>query len=486
MRVFQVNSLMIPSPIVALIVTGVLAPAANPPQQGIGFGEGVQLPSFTGAADHATVAANHRGDVCAAYQTEIAGNRHQVEVTIAQWLAPGQWNSGGSLHFLLGDAGLDRFGFGDDNCHKPDVTALEDGSFLVAWPRFSQSHRELGRIEGTRIYVRDSGGVLLPAPILEEAGPGEGHVLVAAVNSGDAGVMPDLAPSAGDVVVLAYADEESVTIGANGDFYREYSVRLLRMDWAIGPSGPGFTTGPWTVATGVPMDNEWWNPYFGGLILPDVVLDDLDNVVVAWERFELAGHPGGGGSDYGEIVVQRVESLSSATPLTLLDETRFVAANPERTQRRPNLATSHADAVNHVLVSWADFFDWPQHDRVEFQEIQYPSTNDVGLALPQPRYWQANAQRDEGRPVPLLLPGRPHCFADRSYSTGRELPAASDATQRMVRLPKAIQWPLRPAVASAATPDPLGGIVDTLFLTYEGADVNDPDAFRTYLAIYRL
>lgn len=453
----------------------------------IGFGDNIKLPCSGLYADHATVEANSYGDICVAFQSGLASGSHQVEVQIVHNVAPGTWQSSLALHYVLGDPGLNVFGNGNDSCNKPDVVALDDESFVVVWPRHDLSNPALGRLETARFEVRDAAGLLLPAPVLSTAAPGEGFIADPAVPAGDGGIMPDLAAMPGGIALAVYAAEDSKTFGTGGETYREYSLRLTQMNWGLGPTHPGFLEGPWVLANRIPLDNPWWAPYSGGLVLPDVVTDDLDNIVVAWEQYWVSGHPAYGGGDLGEIVVRRYAATSSATPRSSLDEDHFFTTfGPYRHQRRPNLATTGDDAVNDVLLAWADLYDPPWHDKVRVRSIHYPSSMAIDQSWADERYWGGDPFHDETHPDVGMLPGREFCFATRTYLRQRAMMGANNAAATMFQVPTKVGWPLRPSVKLVRAAVPGGGTTDALIMTYEGANTDLPTIFRTYLGIFRL
>lgn len=471
----------------ALALAGLeLAGAFLAPQQ-IGYGEHRQLPSFQSPADHATLDSNRYGDVVVTFH---AGdfNARSVEALVIQAVAPGLWDSQASTHYLLGDASLNVYGAGDDSCTKPAVTALDDDSFVIVWPRQSTGQPGLGRLECARIQVRDPAGALLAAPVLETLAIGEGFIVDPLVPAGDAGLMPDIISLPGAAAVAVYASEDWVGSGSSGETYREYSLRLARMEWSAGGGSGSFVQGPWPIATSIPMDNSWWDPYFGGIILPEMVADDLGNLVVVWEDYLLVGHPGYSGTTHrGRIQVRRLEAMNSALPLRMLDEFTFTSSQqPALHQRRPSLSTTSADAGNDVLLGWLEERGFPDTDRVEVRRLHFPSSMDVGLGYFTDGYWIADLTRDESHATSGMLPGREIVLANRHYWRKRPVIASDSSLGRSLQLRMAVTWSLRPAVRMIALPDGAGGAQDTMFMTYEGANVDDRDLYQVYFVAYRL
>ena len=95
-------------------------------------------------------------------------------------------------------------------------------------------------------------------------------------------------------------------------------------------------------------------------MLVDVVEDDFDNLVVAWEDFRIAGH--GVSVDTGKIHLNRYRYKNGG--LHVLEEMTFEGTSSNQVVRRPNLATSHYDQVNSVSLAFAELYDFPTSDAV--------------------------------------------------------------------------------------------------------------------------
>ncbi|MHC4838908.1 MAG: hypothetical protein ACYTF3_12080, partial [Planctomycetota bacterium] len=184
----------------------ILALAAAPiaAQQTVGFGQTAELPTVaTSGADHATIAANSYGDSFVAWHGKFASGFHVVEGALITYEA-GTFTSGQGTKWVLGDATLGIMGANGDTCTKPDVIAMPDDTFIVAWHRSERGGNTIARIEACRVTVRDGNGDLLPTPIVDEAQPGEGYVIDANIEKGDAGVMVDLVALDQDTVAAVY------------------------------------------------------------------------------------------------------------------------------------------------------------------------------------------------------------------------------------------------------------------------------------------
>jgi hypothetical protein len=447
----------------------------------------VELPHLGGSsADHATVAINGFGDIVVADHAEFAGVRQLTEVTIVQNVANRTWQLQPPI--LLGDPSLVIFG--SDTCAKPDVTALGDDSFLVIWPRFSVADTTMCRLETARIVLRDSNGDLLPAPIIDQAAPGEGWVADYNLNGGIAGVMPDACALMGtdSRAYIVYAHEESATPGVAG-FLRDYAIRGVLVDWSFPPLLPGWRDGPWLLASGVAIDNRYSEPALGGQVLPDVVVDDEGNVILAWEEYLLAEHPGWtGGVDTGRIHVNRYEAPVTGLPTVLMDEIVRTGSLLDRPQRRPMLATSTLDAENTILLAWNEDLATGSPDQIFFDRYVFQTGGIPGYLGPFQGYWNHSLIHQEALPKPVQTSDSSLCFATRDYGSDRIVHAGYEQSgsgwSGMVNVPATVLFPWRAAVDVLEIPRPSGGPMRQFFaITYEGADTRDPDQYAIHLLV---
>jgi hypothetical protein len=470
------------SPLLLLLTAD---PAA---QQQMGFGDSVQLPTFGWqGTDHATLAVNHWGDVCVAYHARMPSGQILTEAQVIRYVGTGLWESSTADHLLLGDPTRDIYGSQRDNCAKPDVAALDDGSFCVVWPRTDKQDPLVGRLEGARILVRDVNGAFLPTLTLVTATQGEGFVLDPLAPSGDAGIMPDLCTLAGGLAAVAYVVEDSRSFGAGGVIYRDHTLRIVKLDWTAVPGQSGFLEGPSVAVSGIPLDHAPLYPLVGGLVLPDIVVDDLENLVLAWEQYWVAGHPGYAGGERGEVMVRRLEALNSASPLRVLDESVFTASATSRQQRRPSLSSTRLDTGNDVLLGWSDLKYWPFFsDKIQVRQILYPASNAAGQSLVEDRFWTNDPNWDDGYPATALTSSRQLCFGSRQFPARRQILASSHSAATMFQTPTIVQHPQRPAVEVLEATNPAGGNVSVLFISYEGANLEDPTLYRIHLGIFRI
>ncbi len=441
--------------------------------------------SGSGPADHATVAVNHYGDICVVYQTRLATGQRLVEGHVLRNVGGGAWGSNGAHHLILGDPALNLYGPLRDNCTKPDVVALDDASFVISWPRTDLQDKQVGQLETARVEIRNHGGQLLQRPGLQTASAGLGFVVDPLIVCGDAGVMPDLAALPGGGTLAVYATEDLRTVAGNGDIWRDYSLRVLRMDWVLGPADPNFVTGPFTLASNIPMDSDFWTNFSGGMVLPDVTADDAENVVVAWEQYSLQGRPGYAGTDRGEIAVSRYASFFDPAPLTPMDEDLFSSFYGFLQQRRPNLSSSRLDGANVVLLSWAELNDGPfGSDDARFKEILYATT--AGQSSSSDRFWTNSPNLDDRHPLPSQTSLHQRCFATRDVTNKRIILGSVHASQSTFQVPSPINYPERVAASVFETSAPGGNPLSILVISYEGSNYNDPDLYRVFLGIFKI
>jgi hypothetical protein len=441
--------------------------------------------SGAGPADHATVAMNSYGDLCVAFQTKIgAGQQRLVEAQILRHNGNGVWTYHNSDRLILGDPNVSFYGSLRDHCTKPDVIVLDDGTFVVGWPRTDLMDKQVGRMETARIGIRSPAGQLLANPLLDSAGPGIGYPLDPLVVSGDAGIMPDLQALPGLGAVAVYATEDSRTVAWNSDVWRDFTLRVVSMDWAAGPADPNFLSGPYDLVVGLPMDSDAASNFAGGLVLPDIVTDDSGNLVVAWEQYLKEGRLGYPGTDLGEVVIRRFEGFNSLAPLALMDENVFSAAQPDLQQRRPCLSSSPDDASDAVLLSWVSIDNSPSASvDVVFKEILY---GPPGQAQSGDRHWINFPGLDEAHPVPVQTSGYQRCFATREYGHQRVILTSNATAHTMAQVPSPVKFPERVAAEVLETALPGGTPISVLMMTYEGANQNDADRYRVYVTAQKL
>jgi hypothetical protein len=434
------------------------------------------------SADHAAIAVNHFGDVIVVNHTSINSTRKAVELNA---LAPlGETRSSGFKLFntrRLGDPTLHIFGVGNDSCSKPDVESLGDGSFLAVWTRHDISGNQPSRIEACKIITRNIYGSILPQAQIITTRAGEGILLDDTSNSGDAGFMPDIASYKGSSTakaIVVFAHERSMFSSYTNTF-RNYDLRGKKIYWPLGSSAPNL--GPLvTLETNIPVDNVNASPYFGGLVLPDAVIDDAGALAIAYESYLISPHQWHFGPPTGSIQLRRYSE-----DLSLLDEISFNGHRVERHQRRPMIATSDKDETNMLTLGWNDLdVNNSGAHRAHFRTVTF-NENTSGHATPQVIAWDESfGNKDDLATVAMsgqsrlimttrTLPNRKSlngAFKSKSLpTTTRDFVPSSDN-------------PWRPAMSIHDLPDSRS----LNYLSFEGPATSDPSLDRIHLTIQRL
>ncbi|MBC8370445.1 MAG: hypothetical protein H8E25_10625 [Planctomycetes bacterium] len=446
-------------------------------------GDTLELPTFSSQdADHAVIAVNQYGDVVIANHSSIGAHTKQVEVNV---LAPlGATGAAGFKLFsplLVGDPSLDILQFGTDSCAKPDIEALSDDSFLVVWSRHESAQRVPSRLEVCRIVTRDGNGALLAQPTYISPQPGEGFVIDSSSNAGQAGFMPDIAAFGDSHPSMAYVvfAHETLNQVRPTNTYREYDIRCIKVDWMATVQTP--TIGNvLTLDTEIAMDNINTFPYSGGLVLPDAVIDDGDNLVVAYEEYLVEPHLGQLGSNKGSIKLQRY----SYSPFSLLNEVELSGYYASRHQRRPMIASSPADSENKIIIGWNETDnDSSIIHRSHFKSITFNS-NSAGFSSPVSLPWDESFGIEDDL-VTVAMSGLTELLvSSRRFTNKFELTSSFKQTaspDQLMNISTRVNYPWRPAVSLFDFSS-----FSVCFTSFEGAATHNPNLYKIYLTIQKL
>lgn len=430
-------------------------------------------------ADHAVIAVNDYGDVIVVNHTSIGTSVKAVEVNI---LAPlGTAATDGFKLFntrRLGDPTLNVYQSGGDSCTKPDAEALGDNSFLVVWSRHEINGLHSSRLEVCRIFTRDNSGNLLAQPVISSPSVGIGFVIDDVSNAGDAGFMPDIAAYHGasqSEAYVVYAHEQSSTTLTIGT-YRKYKVKCINVDWPSINSAPslGYIK---TLERDVPFDNFNTHPYSGGMLLPDAVIDDGENLVVAYEQYSL---------DYINSVVTGNIQLRrySRAPFTLLDSVELSGSVSSRHQRRPMLATSDGDSSNNLLIAWKEISDDSSiPNQAHFRSITF-NTFSPGHNSPVTIPWNSTIGIEDNLPYVAVSARTRALITAKKFSSTNKLASSLDfvgAPPVSDYVNTTVNFPWRPAVAILDYNNCSLG-----YVCFEGAAINSPNQYKIYLTIQKL
>lgn len=448
-------------------------------QQTFLTGETIQMPSLGGgAADHATVAINRFGDVVVANHAD-RGNVKLVEAMAIGSLGQDTFRTAPTI--LLGDPSLNLLG--QDTCRKPDVVALDDESFLIVWPRNDLQQIGGARLEGARIIMRDGNGALLTSPLVETAAPGEGHVFDPNLTSGNAGVMPDLVAlgPAHPSSALAVYVHESYWSEIGEKTFREYDLRCVVIDWSFPSQSANFLDGPHVLRNQIPMDEDTTNPFIGGMVLPDVVLDDLGNLVICHEESLLAPHFGLSGPSKQRVVLERYRGIDDAMAWSPMESWPVTLGTGTHRPRRPMLSSSRDDLEDSVSLTWGEQAITGLGNALGYKMLRLPSTS--GDLTLRDAYWVADPLHEDGMPVVADNGFMRTCFAIRNYPNRRDLLVSvtlNNGLSSIHRVDTPITYNWRPAASLISTTTPGGQQRTYAAISFEGADVFDPNQYGIY------
>jgi hypothetical protein len=434
--------------------------------------------------DHATMAVNAHGDIVISNHTTLSvlTGRKAVESTVLSYIGDGQFLRHPPI--VLGDSTLGIIG--NDDCRKPDVEALSDGSFMVVWPRHDLDKNQPSRLETARIILRNPvNGSLYSQPIINAPQNGVGYLLDDNIDQGIAGVMPDIAPYLNQQPGRAHVvyTHESGRGHSTNNLLTEYEIREVTVDWRQPSTSANFSTTPIVLEHSVPFDQPNDDLFPGGLILPDAVVDDYGNLVVSWESYLRKGHLSYTGDPKGCVQLRRFSAPSSPTPYSLLNQLTFYGRKMDNAQRRPALSTSRADSKNQVTLGWGDIvYTGQRRSRLHFKNIEF--TNNTASSIVRSIPWTENTGNKDSMPAVSRTENINAGFSARAFPYSNRLYYSYRLGDDPIRenvLDTQVLYPWRPAVQIVE--DPRSNFAAVV---YEGADTQDPEDYKLYLTIQRL
>ncbi len=434
-----------------------------------------RLPSFgMGSKNHASVAANANGDLCVVWHAETGlGDQHLVEAIVYRRQGEGRWVTFPGDHFVLGDPSLGVYGPGRDTCIKPAVCALGDGSFVAVWPRFDRFTLD-GRLEAQRIVVPHSFGSAIP-PLRRLASP---VVLDEALRPGDGGSMPGITAVADTEALVAYTHEVHRTPLATGEVLRDYALRLQRMDWSRAPGDPEFRKESLQLPDLVAADDAPDVPAEGGLVLPEVAVDEPGHVFLAFEEFRASGRTGSA----HDAAVVLVSLLQTGSTLTVEDVLRFRGSDARRRQRRPQLSVLRGDGVERALLAWGDRAGPGLiHNRARWRRIELTPQGPVVTPLG----WSPAPGSEDFHPFPVLLPAMELLLASRAFPLTRRLLIGDSAHGTLSELWTHPPYVLRPSAALLLPETWTTRPQRLLAVSYEGSPASAMNVRSVYLQVVR-
>ena len=371
-------------------VVASIATAKLTAQSDFTFDQTIILPNIAPSADHAVVATNNQGDIFVAWNCGALANGIATKGIQGIFIPRLSWDSWQHPYradiLILGNPRLGELG-GTDMCNKPDVISVGK-NFVVSWPRLDVTTHQ-AQLECAQIIVNPDQTVTI-----NSQAPGLGWVADPNVTGGSAGLMPDLVRIRGGVGLSDFAAVFYAHETFSKARKREYELRACTLDFRSPTPSIGATI---ILESDIYVDNRD-DLVAGGRVLVDVVEDDFDNLVVAWEDFRIAGH--GVSVDTGKIHLNRYRYKNGG--LHVLEEMTFEGTSSNQVVRRPNLATSHYDQVNSVSLAFAELYDFPTSDAAVFyKHIKFLSADQPGSVVisdggfPDPTGWSST------RPVPV-------------------------------------------------------------------------------------
>lgn len=277
--------------------------------------------------DHGPVAINQNTGMMVAAWHYGTTNR-TVACRVFQMSGSGIEATSGIL--TVGVPGTSIFGGGED-CMKPWVCELADGSFVVIFVR-----RNLGgtdaRIEATRV-VRTNGvwGV-------QNASTGIGQLIDGSVTYGAGDVMPRTCWVTGNKFYLAYVHETANSAGT-----RAYTCRSALFSWT------DFGSPPVSLATrnytSIPInDGGGFTIASGGYVVPTCCVNRRGEIILAYEE-----RSGVSPNFTSSIRVKRLTGAAHPNPLTEAEAVvEQVGPNNTQALRRPMLSCPHPEYVHSV------------------------------------------------------------------------------------------------------------------------------------------
>ena len=469
----------------ALIVL-VLATKLSMAQSIYNIGETLELPT-TGnfEYDHATLALNEHGDIAIANHTKLSvlTGRRAVEATFLSYLGGGKFQ----LHppIVLGDSTLGIVG--NDDCRKPDIEVLSDGSFMIVWSRHDMDGNQPSRLETARTILRNPvNGSLYSQPLLDCPQSGEGYVLDNNINQGLAGVMPDIAPYLSNMpgrAHVVYAHESGRGHSTN-NLLAEFELREVTVDWRHPSQSSNFSTTPVVLEHSIPFDQPSNDLFPGGLILPDAIVDDYGNLVVAWESYIRKGHLSYTGDPKGSIQVRRYASAYSSTPYLEKDRLTFFGRKKENAQRRPTLSTSREDGHNIVTIGWGDIvYTGNQRSRLHFNNIFFQSGT-LSNTTVRPIPWNEDTGNKDSMPSVNKTENIVAGFAARTFPNSNQLyysyrEGNNAISENIIQTPLIYPWRLATTIVEDSR-------ANFIVAAYEGANSKDPEDYKVYLTTQEL
>lgn len=288
-------------------------------------------------ADHAQHARNKWGDVLTVYHFQSDGTRQSVAITLGRRVGsrlayvkhfdelaptsqtfPTTWNS--EVAQVVASPDSDVYAGGDDNVKRPTITALNDGSFMLAWCRFSDGTKTSARIETARVTCRDPKTGKHEPMVIERLNASTGYPIANLDARGVEG-FPSIAPYGLRHAIIIWGDTTAYATTSGPDGVEQLGrIRRTQINWNADPAAVdnGPTGSKWResaatdVVTGVGGDYYDTLP-IDNMLLPEIVASPDGTFFIAFEEYQRNGH-NSWVADQGFVRVKRVQGPFCATP----------------------------------------------------------------------------------------------------------------------------------------------------------------------------
>lgn len=331
-------------------------------------------------ADHAQQARNKWGDVLTVYHYVAvpATTRQAIAITLGRrneetgkleyvkhfnerLLSPDyahSWPSEAGV--IVADPTGVIYGAGNnDNCKRPTIIALNDGSFMVAWARFDNSSKASARLEVAQVTCRDPKTGKHEQMAIRRPTAVTGYP-VANFDARAVEAFPTACAYGINSAVIIWGDTTEYTATVGPDGYHTLSrLRRTQLHWNKdpdaadnGPSGSGWRESAATdIVTGVGGDYYATLPIDNSM-LPECAFGPCGSLFVAYDEYQRNGH-GSWVADQGFLRIKRVEGPYSATPWTNIsaDAVNIQHTTVTHQLRRVQLAVGMRDSEMGYLAT---------------------------------------------------------------------------------------------------------------------------------------
>jgi len=341
-----------------------------------------EISETTDGAEHpyGDFSKDRSGKYCVAWQQGSAGSRSifaRIFTPVfnkdsATPNVPEDWTM--TEPFLVAENAHASFNSGNNECKRPEVVGLTDGSFIISYVRKKTDgtihDANSAQIEFKRFSVQGR-------QLFGQAS-GLGAVVDATVTLGVSDGFSRMVAEPNGRFTIFYIHEVSYNdSGANN--FRTFDIRASSWVWPHTATAPTNLVAQTTVISAFPVDDSdsiGWALASAAVGLFDVTLAANGDYHLVYERANGAASSG----DRTRIEYRRIGSAQYATPFFVIetqiyDNTEAAAGDRDRPQRRPRLASLHPwewgtraeDTI--ALVQGDQFFVTPEDSSYVFRML---------------------------------------------------------------------------------------------------------------------